>query len=148
MQYSHEQQLQCCFDCEGQIQFRVVRLQDLQHDSCTLTMTITSARYIEPSLASDGNNGKKTPIPVSRIWHAVDPPFKGYQPAPSEAHQQGPADTVIVIDNGTHTSHCQLCDYSDADTRLKSAARRMVFRQDTPGIVPSRCCQISRSKIE
>ena len=65
-------------------------------------MTITYSRYVEPVLASDATNGRRSPKPPPRVWHAIDPPFKGYQPAPSEAFQQSNSDTAIVIDNGTH----------------------------------------------
>lgn len=63
-------------------------------------MTITSSRYVDPGLAK---NGKKSPKPPPRIWYAIEPPFKGYQPIPSEAYAQSGAETAIVIDNGRHT---------------------------------------------
>ena len=65
-------------------------------------MTIIYSRYVEPVLASEATSGKRSPKPPPRIWHATDPPFKGYQPAPSEGYQQSSRDTAIVIDNGTH----------------------------------------------
>ena len=65
-------------------------------------MTITYSRYVEPVLASDATNGKRSPKPPPRIWHAIDPPFKGYQLAPSAGYQQSSRDIAIVIDNGTH----------------------------------------------
>ena len=65
-------------------------------------MTITSSRYVEPILASKATNNKKSPKPPSRIWYAIEPPFKGYQPAPSEAYARAGAETAIVIDNGKH----------------------------------------------
>ena len=67
-------------------------------------MTITSSRYVEPILASEATNGKKSPRSPQRLWYAVEPPFKGYQPTPSEAYAQSGADTAIIIDNGKHPS--------------------------------------------
>lgn len=64
-------------------------------------MTITSTRYVEP--LQDVTNGRRSPKPSPRVWHAIDPPFKGYQEAPSEAFQQSHGDTAIVIDNGVYT---------------------------------------------
>ena len=63
-------------------------------------MTITSSRYVEPILASKATNRKRSPKPPPRIWYAIEPPFRGYQPAPSEAYARADADTAIVIDNG------------------------------------------------
>ncbi len=63
-------------------------------------MTITYERYVEPAIGSDVANGKRSPKPPPQIWHAVDPPFKGYRPAPSEAYPQSNDGTAIVIDNG------------------------------------------------
>ena len=60
-------------------------------------MTITSTRIIDDS---EIPNGKKSPKPPPRIYYAPDPPYKGYQPAPSEAYKQSNSETVIVIDNG------------------------------------------------
>lgn len=65
-------------------------------------MTITYTRYVEPLPSADATNGKRSPKPPPRIWQAIDPPFKGYQPAPSEAYQQSSRDTAVVIDNGMH----------------------------------------------
>ena len=65
-------------------------------------MTITYTRYVEPLLGADATNGKRSPKPPPRIWQAIDPPFKGYQPAPSDAYQQSSRDTAVVIDNGMH----------------------------------------------
>ncbi|KAL2038685.1 hypothetical protein N7G274_008443 [Stereocaulon virgatum] len=64
-------------------------------------MTIIYSRYVEPVLTSEATSGKRSPKPPPRIWHAIDPPFKGYQPAPSEGYQQSSCDTAIVIDNGS-----------------------------------------------
>ena len=65
-------------------------------------MTITSSRYIGPATADSqvAQNGSVRPPP--QIWQAVDPPFKGYQPPPSEGYEQSSGDTAIVIDNGNH----------------------------------------------
>ena len=63
-------------------------------------MTITSSRYVEPVLAAEATNGKRSPKPPPEIWYAIEPPFKGYQPFPSEAYSQSGAGTAIVIDNG------------------------------------------------
>lgn len=68
-------------------------------------MTIISSRFVEPVLASEATVGKRSPKPPSRIWYAVEPPFKGYQPTPSEGYAQSDADTAIVIDNGKYTNH-------------------------------------------
>ena len=68
-------------------------------------MTITSTRYVEPVLASEVASGKRSPKPPPHIWYAVEPPFKGYQPVPSEAYPQSGANTAIVIDNGIAPYH-------------------------------------------
>lgn len=73
-------------------------------------MTITSSRYVEPVLASKATNGKKSPKPPPRIWYAIEPPFKGYQAAPSEAYVRGGAETAIVIDNGKYPKHTIIGD--------------------------------------
>ena len=65
-------------------------------------MTITYSRYVEPVLAT---SSKKSPKPPPRLWYAIEPPFKGHQPTPSEAYAQSGAETAIVIDNGKHTKH-------------------------------------------
>jgi actin-related protein 5 len=64
------------------------------------TMTITSIRYLGPANADVQvvQNGSAKPPP--RVWQAIDPPFKGYQPPPSEGYEQSSGDTAIVIDNG------------------------------------------------
>lgn len=64
-------------------------------------MTIVHSRYVEPAIVLDVDNGKRPPKPPPRTWHAINPPFQGYQPAPSEAYQQSSGDTAIVIDNGS-----------------------------------------------
>ena len=71
-------------------------------------MTITSSRYVEPVLASETSNGKKTPKPSPRIWYAIEPPFKGYQPSPSEGYVHSGAETAIVIDNGECLKHASV----------------------------------------
>lgn len=63
-------------------------------------MTITSTHYLESTFTSATAQGVGAP-PPARIWHATDPPFKGYQPPPSSAFEQSTAETAIVIDNGT-----------------------------------------------
>ena len=66
-------------------------------------MTITSTRYIGP-VAADVQvlqNGSAA-RPPPQIWHAVDPPFKGYQAPPSEGYEKSSSDTAIVIDNGKY----------------------------------------------
>jgi len=65
-------------------------------------MTITHSRYVEHDVAFDPTNGKRVPKPPPQVWHAVDPPFKGYQSAPSDGYQKSSGDTAIVIDNGMH----------------------------------------------
>jgi len=37
----------------------------------------------------------------AKIWHASDPPFKGYQAPDPSGWQKSNTDTAIVIDNGT-----------------------------------------------
>ncbi|KAL9104631.1 MAG: hypothetical protein Q9163_000435 [Psora crenata] len=64
-------------------------------------MTITSTRYIQSALAPESTNGKRSPKPPPRIWHAIEPPFKGYQPLPTDAYAHTSADDAIVIDNGS-----------------------------------------------
>lgn len=68
-------------------------------------MTITSSRYVEPVLTTEVTNGQKSSKPPPRTWYAIEPPFKGYQPTPSEAYAQSVAETAIVIDNGKHPKH-------------------------------------------
>lgn len=63
-------------------------------------MTINSTRYLESVLTSAPAQGVGAP-PPARIWHATDPPFKGYQPPPASAFEQASTETAIVIDNGT-----------------------------------------------
>ncbi|KAL9632514.1 MAG: hypothetical protein Q9164_005270, partial [Protoblastenia rupestris] len=60
-------------------------------------MTITYSRYIQPTL--DTTDGKRSPKPPPRIWHAIDPPFKGYQSLPTDAYTQSTPHDAIVIDN-------------------------------------------------
>ncbi len=74
-------------------------------------MTITSTRYVEPVLDSDATNSKKSLKRPVQVWHAVDPPFKGYQTAPFEGYRKSCGDTAIVIDNG---KDCPLVAF-DAD---------------------------------
>ena len=71
-------------------------------------MTITSSRYVDSVHTPVFANGKRSPKPPPQIWHAVEPPFKGYLPNPSEAYAQSGADTAIVIDNGKHLNHVLL----------------------------------------
>ena len=71
-------------------------------------MTITSSRYVEPVLAAETTNCKRSPKPPPEIWYAIEPPFKGYQPFPSEAYSRSGTDTAIVIDNGTPPYHTTL----------------------------------------
>ena len=71
-------------------------------------MTITSSRYVESVLTSEATNGRKSPKPSPRTWNAIEPPFKGYQPIPSEAYTQSGAGTAIVIDNGKHPKYTTL----------------------------------------
>lgn len=68
-------------------------------------MTITSSRYVEPVLASEATKGKRFPKPPPHVWYAIESPFKGYQPIPSEAYAQSGAETAIVIDNSNHPKH-------------------------------------------
>ena len=68
-------------------------------------MTITSSRYVQPVLASEVSNGKKSPKPPPRVWYAIEPPFKGRGPSVSEGYAQSDAETAIVIDNGKSRRH-------------------------------------------
>lgn len=63
-------------------------------------MTITSTRFLEPPVADVRVLQNGSAKPPERIWHAVDPPFKGYQPPPSEGYEESSSNTAIVIDNG------------------------------------------------
>lgn len=65
-----------------------------------LAMTVTSARYLEPVSDSDAKIIKKSPKRPLQVWHAVEPPFKGYETASSEGYRKSSGDTAIVIDNG------------------------------------------------
>lgn len=68
-------------------------------------MTIISSRYVEPVVAIEATNHKKFSKSPPRIWHAIEPPFKGHQPAPSDVYSQSGVETAIVIDNGKHPKH-------------------------------------------
>lgn len=63
-------------------------------------MTITATRYLEPVISFTPVQSAVTAKAPGRIWHATDPPFKGYQPPPSDAFEQTSNETAIVIDNG------------------------------------------------
>lgn len=63
-------------------------------------MTITATRYLEPVLTFTPAQGAVATKAPGRIWHATDPPFKGYQSPPSDAFEQTSNETAIVIDNG------------------------------------------------
>ncbi len=64
-------------------------------------MTITFSRYIEPAREAVVADGKGSPKPPSHVWHAADPPFKGYQPLPTDGYHQSTSLDAVVIDNGT-----------------------------------------------
>ncbi|MCJ1316881.1 Nuclear actin-protein involved in chromatin remodeling [Xylographa vitiligo] len=64
-------------------------------------MTIQSVRIFEPANAFSQTSRRSSPKPPPRIWQASDPPFKGYQPAPSDGYKQSSSSTAIVIDNGS-----------------------------------------------
>ncbi|KAL9130239.1 MAG: hypothetical protein Q9217_001532 [Psora testacea] len=64
-------------------------------------MTITSTRYIQTALAPDSTDGKRSPKPPPQIWHAIEPPFRGYQPLPTDSYTQTGPNHTIVIDNGS-----------------------------------------------
>lgn len=68
-------------------------------------MTITSSRYVEQIPAPEAMNSARPPKESPRIWHAIEPPFKESQSAPSEAYAQSAAETTIVIDNGKRPKH-------------------------------------------
>lgn len=63
-------------------------------------MTVTSSRFLNGHGIAEIPSGRKSPKPPPQIWYAAEPPFKGSQPAPSEAYKQTTKDTIIVIDNG------------------------------------------------
>lgn len=63
-------------------------------------MTIDSVRTLEQVTSSKLYTGRDTSKPPPRIWNAVEPPFKGYQPPPVEGYRHSSAATAIVIDNG------------------------------------------------
>jgi actin-related protein 5 len=63
-------------------------------------MTITSTRFLGPHIADFHALQNGSARPPERIWHAIDPPFKGHQPPPSEGYEESSSDTAIVIDNG------------------------------------------------
>lgn len=63
-------------------------------------MTITTTRYLEPLLDFSPVPGAVAAKAPAQIWHATDPPFKGYQPPPSDAFEHTTNKTAIVIDNG------------------------------------------------
>lgn len=75
-------------------------------------MTITTSRYLEPVLAFTPAQGAVAGAIPARIWHATDPPFKGYQPPPSDAFEQTSNETVIVIDNGKRENSSELPRYA------------------------------------
>ncbi|KAG8530053.1 uncharacterized protein KY384_005535 [Bacidia gigantensis] len=64
-------------------------------------MTITYSRFIQPADGPDTAEGKRTPKPPPRIWHAIEPPFKGEQPLPTNAYSQSSRSDAIIIDNGS-----------------------------------------------
>ena len=63
-------------------------------------MTIISARYISDTLSPAQFGGRDSPRPPARLWYAADPPFKGYQPDPSDGYRESSESSAIVIDNG------------------------------------------------
>lgn len=63
-------------------------------------MTIDSVRTLDEVTSSKSSSGGNTPKPPPRVWNAVEPPFKGYQPPPVQGYQHSSAATAIVIDNG------------------------------------------------
>ena len=63
-------------------------------------MTINSVRIYEPATSFTQTSRRSSPKPPPKIWYASEPPFKGFQPAPSEGYKQSSATTAIVIDNG------------------------------------------------
>ncbi|KAL8899006.1 MAG: hypothetical protein Q9207_006415 [Kuettlingeria erythrocarpa] len=63
-------------------------------------MTITSSRYVTAGSSQDRQDRRISPKPIQRIWHAAEPPFKGYQPLPTDGYARSSSGTVIVIDNG------------------------------------------------
>ena len=62
-------------------------------------MTITHSQFLDYTDATYGNRASRQP---PRVWHAVDPPFRGYQALPPEDYRGSTPDTAIVIDNGMY----------------------------------------------
>ncbi|MCJ1382497.1 Nuclear actin-protein involved in chromatin remodeling [Xylographa soralifera] len=83
-------------------------------------MTIQSVRVFEPANAFSQTSRRSSPKPPPHIWHASDPPFKGYQPAPSDGYKQSSTSTAIVIDNGI--SSYNLADEVNAHTTRQGRA--------------------------
>ena len=63
-------------------------------------MTVTSTRHLQPASELEVAPDRDAAKPPPRLWHAAEPPFKGYQAHPSGGFQQSSIDTAIVIDNG------------------------------------------------
>ncbi|KAL8820674.1 MAG: hypothetical protein Q9223_001167 [Gallowayella weberi] len=63
-------------------------------------MTITSARYIDAGPSTNLSDIRFSPKPPPHVWSAAEPPFRGYQPPPTEGYAQSSRRTAIVIDNG------------------------------------------------
>ena len=63
-------------------------------------MTVTSTTYLQAASKIEVMPDRDAAKPPLRLWYAAEPPFKGYQAAPSGGFQQSSIDTAIVIDNG------------------------------------------------
>ena len=63
-------------------------------------MTVTSMRYLQAASETEVTPDRDAAKPPRRLWYAAEPPFKGYEAAPSGGFQQSSIDTAIVIDNG------------------------------------------------
>ena len=62
-------------------------------------MTISSSRFLEATTSSFPD-GKFPTNPPPRLWKAIEPPFHGLQPHPSDGYDRSNGDSAIVIDNG------------------------------------------------
>ena len=64
-------------------------------------MTITSQNYldsVETETLSQGDGS------FNQIWHAMEPPFKGFQMPASDGLPSASPDAAIIIDNGERLS--------------------------------------------
>lgn len=94
-------------------------------------MTIISTRYLEPVLAFTPAQGAVAAKAPRQIWHATDPPFKGYQPPPSDAFEQTSHETAIVIDNGKREDSSEPAEICTAHCSTGASLLRAGWSFDT-----------------